>query len=307
MNTVWQAEGSKIVMPALEKILKEKLIDDSFGRRHDVDFLNDTIVVIDKNTVDEGDIPNIPYAVSVNTDSSSYVVIDVRPFVRSKDGTVSNSAEVDMLLANVYLESLWNNESYNEVERTVGFAGGTFVRAFGKQVSMLYRLENADMLLLKVLLALKWKSNFIEGYDDEERLIGVVAIMLMMDYNDVKPLFDKLGKELLELSTWNEVIGFLNKHAENKRLSKIKSKVLLEIFLKLFFGPNSKDKLLTGMDHPPVWASVVYAAANDKRYKRTLLAMHLMTSHKREKEQRDVFVKALDSHVKDLKKRLHLN
>jgi len=255
--------------------------------------LNDKLLLL-TNGEDTTDIPLIPYAVSVETETDDYVVLDMRPFT-SGTGKVHNKSDASIMIANGVLESLWHSESYTEVQKIMNYAGRLYAAILSKQLTTSLRLDGKDAVLIRVVVAIKYLHLFTDSID-KDRLVNSVATMLMVDYDIVNDIVSKMKDT--ELLTWDQVAETLRDLSENVKLSKVKAAVFVELFSKVFFCTNSSMKLISAIDHPPIWGSIVFAALDDKRYKRTLLSGMLSTEPSMFREHRDDYLKTMKSLMK---------
>jgi hypothetical protein len=148
---------------------------------------------------------------------------------------------------------------------------------------------------LKVLALLYYHSLFVDKLDQDEcdKLYIRFKSEFMLSEELLKDIFNKVGSKLSGIESFCEACYTVT---ENVRFKGFTSAVLSTVIANSWFGLNSKENIMVGLEYPPVFISMVQAGVTSKSYSKSSLGQMITRLNKKDKAGE--FLKALDAVVK---------
>jgi len=235
-------------------------------------------------------VPLMNVAATFENNGIPYVCVDLRPYI-NVNGEVKNLSDAKILYTNAALEDIWSNEGYDTIESLSEYPTRVFIGIMSKILNSVYKVENKDLILLKIMLG-AFSISRSHGDIGVDKLTAMIARYAGIPYEHVHETLSKaIAIEGTDLTTLKDITKVIAMQSESPRLNKITASVVMEQFYKIFYCTGHREKLTLAITHHPVWMALVYAAAEDKRFKRSLLSSFISTAPRSEKDIKDDFVK----------------
>lgn len=224
---------------------------------------------------DDGKVPLFTHPIIVSKlQSHNYLCIDMRLFLRPPvDGEdrlekrIKNMTEYNFTKSRGILNLIWINGGVTEIKNNLSFAGVVFAWWLSDVISKTYALDFKDQTSLAILSSFYYQtlfSNETEITDDIKQKMAVHTIKATKAPAEmVFDVFDKIKK----LDNIEDFCSNVTSILENVRLHNFNLALLLNIIRNSWYGTNAKEILSVAVEHPPTWASIVYAALSERTYR----------------------------------------
>lgn len=226
----------------------------------------------------ESNVPNFIHPVHLESvHKDKFICMDVRNFVRVNPSVesgfiVKNQTEFDLAKTRLVMNLLWLTQSKNYLRDLSFVPSAIFSSLISESLAKRFALDAKDQLTLAVLANVYYQFLFKESgeefTEEEKQKFTTVAIKATRaPANFVFQIIDKI-------ETINSVEDFctLCKNVlQNVRIENLNAGLLITILSNTWFT-SGKELVAVGLEHPPTWVSIVYAALNDKGYKNSVIA-----------------------------------
>lgn len=227
----------------------------------------------------------------VNLDKR-YIVCDLRQVVKvdklTKTYTIRNEAEYNSIIIRTILTAILatGNEDTLLVAKLPQKAYATWL---SDNLSKRFGLNMGDSTLVYIL-SLMFYSQLLT--DDPiakniENIFHSVRSEIM-----VPELFNEVAKRIVKLDNIDDYCQALYPVTGNTRLKDVDYTTLSNLVLNNWFGLNSKELMLTALEHPPTWISVFLTALKYRTYKNTMI--YTIADKVSKKGTGDSFIKQMD-------------
>lgn len=228
----------------------------------------------------------LPFAhpLLVDFPSASKIVIDARSFTKQQQNDVFVSSEPNYFfeLTRASLMDHMINGSIKDLLSLGSFPMLVYSRWLSENITKRTGLNPAEQAKLVVICAFFYNSLFREDptYNDVElsRLVQLIAKITYIPVN----LCQEVADNILPMSNLKELVSQIISLIDSPRLEKFSVGLLLTIVMNSWYGVNSKEIICVGLEHPPTWLALVYAALNDRGYKNTGLAKVILANDKKD-------------------------
>lgn len=244
----------------------------------------------------ETDIDHVTQALIDPTNKIS--VLDLRFCTKAnKEKTeveIRNESEYAFTLNKYILSNLWYVGRIAEL-KDLKFSYIVFSSWLSDNLGKRFGLDLSDSFKLKVLALMYYHSLFVDKLDQDEcdKLYIRFKGEFMLSEELMKDIFAKVGGNLSTIESFCEACYAIT---DNVRLKGFNSAVLSTVIANSWFGLNSKENIMVGLEFPPVFISMVQAGVESKSYSKSSLGQMIVRLNKKDKASE--FIKALDAVVK---------
>lgn len=244
---------------------------------------------------EEALIPMFNHPLIMGNKKDSYLCYDFRKTVKFSDTDnkliVKNISEHEFSVQRFNANFAWVNGNKIAMRRSMNFAGILYAEWLTDIITKRFNLDRADTDKLLIISHAFFMSLFVEGdtFSDDERLeyIGITSKLLNKSYGDVEFIYNNIG-EFKNISDYCKTIV---KILENIRLKDFDTASLFTIVSMSWYGMDSKEYIITALEHVPTWITIAYASIESKTFKHSKVATVADAISRRNKSNVEEFVK----------------
>ena len=235
-------------------------------------------------TAKHKDVLPFAHPMMVEFVSDKRIVIDARSFTKLQQNDVFVSSETNYLfeLIRASLMDHMINGSVKDLLSLGSFPMLVYARWLSESITKRTGLNPAEQAKLLVICAFFYNSLYREDptYTDVElsRLVQLISKITYIPVNVCQEVAD----HILPMSNLKELVSQIVGLIDSPRLEKFSVGLLLTIVMNSWYGVNSKEIVCVGLEHPPTWLALVYAALNDRSYKNAGLSKVVLANDKKD-------------------------
>lgn len=261
------------------------------------DFITLNPVILFGLTTTEERVPLFYHPV-IN-ENKNYIALDLRSYVKAdkKEGTykIRNANEYSLVIIRYLLSAMWAINKESELY-ALKFPHIVFAEWLSDNLTKRFGLSIANQIQLKVLGLIYYMSLFQDSVtleDINKLIIRTRGELFVSDI--VKEVYSKIDA----IDTIDDFCKACYSVTENPRIKDLNYPVLINVVANNWFGVNAKELILTSLEHPPTFISLVYASLTQASFKKSYLA-NIVTKLDR-KGKGSEFLKQLANLIKEYK------
>jgi hypothetical protein len=266
--------GSRIIPHTLINKIAEFIVATDLDEHNTLGFTgNDKVspVFITGYNSKEDEIPLFNHPVRVEVRNKTYLASDLRQCLTATLA-VKNSVEYSYVLSRAVLSMEWlTDKGVSGMRNSLGYAGAVFGAWLSDTVSKRYMLDPRDQSILMIIGLYYYYSLFYrENMTKDE--IDIVGMKISNFYKLPSTFtYENLDK-LTPIMNINDLCNTISRILENPRLDNLNSGTLITILGNTWYSANAPELVAVGLEHPPTWIGLVYAATVEKTYKTSILS-----------------------------------
>lgn len=226
----------------------------------------------------ESNVPNFVHPLHLQSvHKDKFICMDVRNFVRLNPSIeqgfiIKNQTEFDLAKTRLVMNLLWLTQSKNYLRDLSFVPSAVFSSLISESLAKRFALDAKDQLTLAVLANVYYQFLFKEAgkefTEEEKQKITTVTIKATKaPANFVFQIIDKIEP----INNIEEFCSVCKEVLQNVRIENLNAGLLITILSNTWFT-SGKEIVAVGLEHPPTWVSIVYAALNDKGYKNSVIS-----------------------------------
>lgn len=267
IKTVYDIPSLKLDMRLVEETLTTaintgSLVPDEMNRvllTHDTGLLKD--------------IPSFVHPFKLSTAKGTYLVLDVRYYVRQMpngDLTVTHPADLQLNVMRLLLNDRWIRETPISLLSAVPSSLAAYATWFAQAFTN--KLNDFELLEFKLIAAIYYYSQFVDGDQfkeaDEIGAISMISRHLKVPTSGVKDKVEKIGK----LNTLNDFVQAVKNDIQSVRVQSLNQGLVVSLLLNSWFGIQAKELVASAINFPPSWIAFVFMGLVSKGHHKTKIA-----------------------------------
>ena len=231
------------------------------------------------------EVPPFAHPLMVDFVNGKRFVIDARSFTKTQSQSevmISSDNEYKFEMIRTSLMDHMINGSVKDLLSLGSFPLLVYSRWMSENISKRMGLNPAEQAKLVVISAFFYSSMFREvpTFSDVElsRLVQLISKVTYIPVNICQDVAD----HILPMSNLKEFVSQVISLIDTPRLENFSVGLLLTILMNSWYGLNSKEKICVGLEHPPTWLALVYAALNDRSYRNSGLSKVVLANDKKD-------------------------
>lgn len=301
--------GSAISVDKIKPLLKQLLVRTRIADNSLVS-LSETPVCLFLSGFyyEENEVPlfsNPVYVEGLN--GKGYIFTDLRPFVSSSQHEhdnatdaikVKSTLEYNAAISKAILTQGWATNQQERYLTHLGFGGVVFAASIAESIKIRFSLDPLVQLKLLITLhifyqQLHYDVNELKTGEHTDKIALRTISQLAMNHNEVYAIIDRVGV----MKNINDLVEAIKNVSESPRLQSFNSGLFMTIVMSMWYGYNAAEVIGVAVEYPPVWLSIVFAAATDKTVKNSMLAKSIGRVNKR--GSADTFVRSFVEEIKE--------
>ena len=227
----------------------------------------------------EHSIPLFPHPVLVDNTISKrkYIISDIRLFVDNRNidsdnvarynPNVRNKTEYNLIKSRLVLSALWVNQNPSIIRSNLIFASTMFGAWLSECISKAYALDFKDQTTLNIIGCYYYNTLFTEkSMLDEEQETKLATQVMKSTRSSASIVFDVFA-QIGSVDNIDMLCKKISTILTSSRLTDFNVPMLLNTVKNSWYGANAKDLITVGLEHPPTWCAIIYAALSDKTFK----------------------------------------
>lgn len=212
------------------------------------------------------------------------LVADVRSFGKydraQNKFIVRNTIEYNLAVHRANLNKIWIEESASILRDISPLPISVFSSWISESLGKRFALDPREQLNVAILAAIFYNSLFADSNDlifeerDKLRITTSVTKATRASAEDVLKILDQLsdvGQNGASVSIY-DFCYHAEKISGSVRLRELNPGLLYSIISSTWFGTNSKEIIVTALEHPPTWLAIIMAACSERTYKNSIIA-----------------------------------
>lgn len=276
--------GSAIQISKVTPLLKQLLIRTQISGNSLVSLSEmPTALFLTGYYTEENEVPLFSNPVLVEgLNKKQYLFTDLRPFVGSNSNEHDNATdaikvrsllEYNAAISKAILTQGWLNNQQERYLTNLGFAGVVFAAAIAEAIRTRFSLDPLVQLRLMVVLhifyqQLHYSKEELSSGEHTDKIALRTISQLSINHNEVFAIIDQVGV----MTNITDLIEAIKKVSESPRLASFNTGLFMTVVMSMWYGYNAAEVIGVGVEYPPIWMSVVFAAATDKTVKNSMLA-----------------------------------
>ena len=231
-------------------------------------------------------ISSFTHPIIVHDSEISYIVLDVRRFIKPKssvlkDFMVSNRPEFNLLVLRAktqYLALVGKGDYLIDFDPLPALI---FSRWIANAIAFKMNFSPHDQIIT-TLISMAYYLRLFETKMDIDELKLFVNRNTYIDPDIISDIFES-HDEYEKLNSVVELSELLKEKIGNIRAEKISVPLLLASLTYGWNGSNAKEVMAVCLEHPPTWIACLATAIKDKNYKHSPIAKIVKTYTKKNK------------------------
>lgn len=222
-----------------------------------------------------------PFNHPVINKQEKWIALDLRSVTKPTDNKTShevrNEAEYSLLLQRFILSGMWftNKQSLLYSLKFPHFVYATWI---SDNLAKRFGLDLSSQLQLRILSLIYYAKLFTNNFTKED--ISKLIVRLKNDII-VPTLVDEIYDKIEKLDTIEDFCNCCYAVTGNIRLKNMDSNILMSVVANNWVGLNGKELITLAIDHPPTWIALVYAALQQRSFKKNYLTSIVDKTNKR--------------------------
>ena len=214
-----------------------------------------------------------PIVHSFNGDAAIY--IDVRGVTRfdRSNGELIGSSDYAYLLSRARLMDVaWVDDNPLDLLNLSDLPMKVFSRLLSENLGRRMNLDASVQVWVQIAAAYFYLCQFynLVGVEQDDlikhakrvsRATGVVLTMVMDVITAVGPMM-----------TIQAFADAVKTHSGSIRLESLSPAIIYTMLGGIWYGPNNVENVAVALEHPPTFTAMLYAACNDRSYRKSILA-----------------------------------
>lgn len=268
----------------VEQKLKELLIS---GRRVPMQTIGERI--IDNAyliTAEHSTIPPFAHPVCVkDSRDHEHWFVDARGCTRvDREGSLKiiNRDEYDHITTRTQLSMHWKYESPQDFLSLGHLPLTVFIRWVSEGIARRMSLEPLVQLRIAIVAGYYYYSLFTRADDFTEDYKVNVAMQISrytrINTRSIMEIIDRIP-HMASIADFARVAGEVS---DSLRMEKFSAGLAVSMLAGSWFGPNAKEVVAVGLEHPPTYFTLVSLAVNNNSYRKAALANVVLQNDKQD-------------------------
>lgn len=284
--------GSGIALPKTQQAINEAIVQDYINLSNSFNLMQYpemSVFLITGQTKTESFIPFFTQPLPIyKNDRIASMVMDVRPFVSSKDITTTaeldnipkrNSHEFELAINRLICSVGWIKESPQALKDISPLPMAIYCSWISENIARRFALDSREQLIISVISGFFYLSLFKNDSDfsDSERMrvVAAVAKATKVPASTVQGI----ASEISAMSNVTEFCNQIRESLDNPRIADLNPGLLITSIGGTWFGTDAKLLTAVALEHPPAWIPLVYSALNERGYKNSSIANIALRYH----------------------------
>lgn len=217
-----------------------------------------------------------------------HFVVDVRPWGRWNDHkgefTINNQIEYRLAVLRGRLNTVWIQEPAARLRDVSTVPAQVFASWISEALTRRFSLEPNEQQRIAVFAAYYYYSLFLDemGNHDAMRIVQGVSKATNTKPQAVLDILDDLEDMGLKDKPIDDVKQFVNvlrTLSGSVRLADLSHGLLFTVLQNSLIVANGPELLAVALEHPPTWLTIVLAAATERSYKKSAIALIVERIH----------------------------
>lgn len=239
-----------------------------------IDGTNGKLYLIEGGNVESDIIGyfNQPIITFNKGDDDLEAVIDVRKFgtydTKQFLFRVRNHAEYEWHINRALLSMYWVSQRVNALRDISAIAVAVYSQLISQTISRKYALDLGDQFKIGIISAFHYYCLFeSEDLDESEknRLMGRIARELHIPAQKVVEVLADID----HIDGIPDLCNTIKSSLGTVRLDEFTPGILCELVRSCWFGTDSYEHVVVGLEHIPTWLCIIYSCLTQTSYKRT--------------------------------------
>jgi hypothetical protein len=224
-------------------------------------------------------IPGFAHPFAIKSDERERLVVDMRPYGRWDNSQntfqIRNAPGAKFARSRGDLNHFWLTQNPEILRDLSPLPLALYADFVSKNIAKRFALDAREEQNLQVLAAWFYLSCFTNEGElterDRARFVQTIARATYVPAEQVFSITDKIPGAIKHVV---EMCKLAPEVVDSVRLTDMNVGVFFQVLAGAWFGDSSaRETLLSALEHPPTWLAILLAAATDRSYKKTGIAM----------------------------------
>jgi hypothetical protein len=211
-------------------------------------------------------------------DGKQVIATDMRMVMNGKiyNGSLSTLAnsvrskvEFDFARSRAILNMYWLEQDVESLKTRLWFSTAMFARTISDVLNRGFALDPRDQQIVSIVACYYYQSLFSDQTNYDEDTIQKWQIHTSKCTSADKDMIMEIFAKMPPMTSIQSMVDGLRIATENVRLNNLNLVNLLNLMRNIWLGINAKDIITIAVEHPPTWMAVVYAALNERTFRKT--------------------------------------
>ncbi len=209
---------------------------------------------------------------------------------RTEEFVVTSSNDLLFHIIRLVLTKELEENGSSSLARYSDVPMATFIRWITVGISTRFNIDLASQMNVSIIAALYFLTQLQDGNrelifnsgvknnEEAEKYAILIANKLKVPGTKVLEITDQMTEDMVNPNRFVEAIS---KYSGSMRLDGLKFIDLFNILSSSWFGTNHRENVGLSLEHIPTFMSMVYMAAHERSYRRTIITQRLEAANKR--------------------------
>lgn len=264
---------------SLTEICKALALAEAHGELQRVDEQTSGVLMVTSLKTNQVRVPQFSHPLYyVNARKEVRLAIDARSLVSPRDSIdqplrVKSPMELALLTHRAILQRAWSDGRGSELRNISSLPQAVFARWVSETIARQTELTPDVQLKLSILTAFYFSCLFMDDEEtlSEQRVLKIATSVAKSTYAPLQNVLDVL-EGVPVLRNLGDYCDEVRAKGWSDRLAKLEPGLVLAFLAGSWNGVQAQELVGVALEHPPTFYSLLFAAINERGFKRTRLA-----------------------------------